>query len=279
MGFMFDGLDAEAYDRNYSDRELVGRILSYFKPQSRKMGTAIAAIILITALDTSLPIVISRAIDAIQIEPSLVLAIQAAGLLALIASLSWVFNAIRQTFASQAVGEVVLRIREDAFDAVLKRDMSFYDEFASGKIVSRVTSDSQAFSQVMVLSMDLISRLLLVVLLIGYLFTVNGKLAAILLALAPFIVGAALGFRALARNSITRSRRMNATVSAHIQETVSGIGVAKTFRQEPAIYAEFLDVNNQSRHVNLRTRYVFSSIFPILNVLAGFGTAALVYFG
>ncbi|NTV65600.1 MAG: ABC transporter ATP-binding protein, partial [Oscillochloris sp.] len=56
-------------------------------------------------------------------------------------------------------------------------------------------------------------------------------------------------------------------------------GVAKTFRQEPVIYAEFLEVNRQSLLVNRRTRYVFSSIFPILNILAGIGTAALVYIG
>lgn len=87
------------------------------------------------------------------------------------------------------------------------------------------------------------------------------------------MVLAALGFRVLARTTITRSRRINATVSGHIQETVSGIGVAKTFRQEPAIYREFQEVNTLSRRVNTQTRYVFSSIFPILNLLAGAGTA------
>jgi ABC-type multidrug transport system fused ATPase/permease subunit len=60
---------------------------------------------------------------------------------------------------------------------------------------------------------------------------------------------------------------------------VSGIGVAKTFRQEPAVYAEFMKVNRQSQRVNQRTRYVFSSIFPILNIIAGIGTTALVYLG
>ena len=76
------------------------------------------------------------------------------------------FNFVRRSLSARAVGDVVLKMREDAFDAVLKRDMSFYDEFASGKIVSRVTSDTQAFSQVVVLAMDLISQLLLVVLLL-----------------------------------------------------------------------------------------------------------------
>lgn len=131
----------------------------------------------------------------------------------------------------------------------------------------------------MTLTMELMSRVLLVVFIVGYLATISLKLTAILLVLAPFIVGAALAFRAIARHTITASRRMNAEVSAHISETVSGIGVAKTFRQEPTIYAEFLDVNRRSQRVNQHTRYVFSSIFPVLNLMAGIGTAALVYLG
>ena len=50
------------------------------------------------------------------------------------------------------IGDVVLKLREDAFDAVLKRDLSFYDAIPSGKIVSRVTSDTQAFSNVVTLT-------------------------------------------------------------------------------------------------------------------------------
>ena len=32
MGFIMDGLDAEAYDRTYSDRQLLNRITRYFRP-------------------------------------------------------------------------------------------------------------------------------------------------------------------------------------------------------------------------------------------------------
>jgi ABC-type multidrug transport system fused ATPase/permease subunit len=278
MGFLMDGLDAEGYDRKYSDGMLVRRILSYFKPQAHKMGIAAAMIAGTALLDAAIPIFISRSLDVLDIGDFTVIGLIALGLIVL-GALSWVFNLVRQTLSAQAVGDVVLKMREDAADAVLRRDLSFYDEFASGKIVSRVASDTAAFSQVMVLTMDLMSRLLLVVILVGYLATVSITLTLILLALAPFIIGAALAFRSIARKVITASRRMNAEVTAHIQETVSGLSVAKTFRQEPAIYREFLEVNNQSRRVNTRTRYVFSSIFPILNIMAGVGTAALVYVG
>ncbi|MBL8046653.1 MAG: ABC transporter ATP-binding protein, partial [Anaerolineales bacterium] len=148
-----------------------------------------------------------------------------------------------------------------------------------GKIVSRVTSDTQAFSQVVVLTIDLLSQLLLVFIMVGYLFTINIQLTWMALAVAPLFILATMGFRRIARDTITQSRRVSAEVSSLIQETVAGINVAKTFRQERAIYDTFLGVNEQSFRINRRTGYVFSSIFPILNILAGIGTASLVYFG
>jgi ATP-binding cassette, subfamily B, bacterial len=279
MGFLFDGLEAEGYDRQYSDRQLIARIASYFRPQRRRMALVALAVAASAGLDTALPVLIAGGIDRVQGGAGgRELLLIALSLIAL-ASFSWLGTAVRQTLTARAVGDVVLSMRADAIDAVLARDLSFYDQFGSGRVVSRVNSDTQAFSQVIVLTMDLLSRLLLVVLLLGYLFWVSWRLSLVLLVLAPVVVLAALAFRRLARGSITQSRRANAEVSGHIQETVAGIGVAKAFRQEQAIYEEFLAVNNQSRRVNLRTRYVFSGIFPILNILVGFAIAAMVYLG
>ncbi len=279
MGFLFDGLDAEGYDRKYSDSELVRRILRYFRPQATRIITAALMISATASIEALIPIFISHSVDEIQTATSLNQAALLAGALALIACLAWVFNMIRQTMSARAIGDVVLALRRDAAEAVLARDLSFYDEFPSGKIVSRVNSDTAAFAQVMTLTMDLLSRLLLVVVLVGYLAMVSWSLTLVLLGLAPLIIGAALAFRAIARRVITASRRVNAEVSNHIQETVSGIGVAKTFRQEQAVYADFLAVNQKSRQISLHTRYTFSSIFPLLNLLAAVGTTLLVYLG
>ncbi len=277
MGFIMDGLDAEAYDRKYADRQLVIRILNYFTPQLHRMGIVAGTVVLAALVDIGLPIFTSRSLDQLQTGTANLTIITLA--LVLLGCLSWGFNYVRRSISSKTVGDVVLKLREDALDAVLKRDLSFYDAFPSGKIVSRVTSDTQAFSQTVTLAMDLMSQLLLVILMIGYLFTVDVGLTWLTLTLAPLIIAVALGFRRLARNTITQSRRVKAAVSSHIQETISGIGVAKTFRQEQSIYDEFVEVNEQSYRINLRSGYVFSGIFPLLSALAGIGTAALVYFG
>lgn len=47
MGFIMDGLEAEAYDRTYSDRLLIARIIGYFRPKLRMM-LAVAALIIFT---------------------------------------------------------------------------------------------------------------------------------------------------------------------------------------------------------------------------------------
>ena len=279
MGFIMDGLDGEDYDRHYSDRDLIKRIGKYFKPQAKAMGIVAGAIVLDSLVSTAIPIFISFGVDELTKTSSTEIMVLLTIGVIVMGSMAWVFNMVRRWYSAQAIGNVVLNLREDAFDAVMQRDLSFYDQFPSGKIVSRVTSDTQAFTQVVDLTMNLLSQLLLIVLLIGYLFFVNVELTLITLAIAPVIIITALGFRRIARKTVTQSRRIHAIVNAHIQETVSGISVAKTFRQESAVYDEFLDVNQKSFRINLITGFTFSSIFPILNIMAGIGTALLVYYG
>jgi len=279
MGFIMDGLDAEDYDRQYSDWELVKRILSYFKPHLWKMLVVGGVVFLSSVMDLILPVVVSQALDQLQFTPETFDPIGTAFILGLAASAGWVANMIRQWLSAEAVGDVTLDLREDAFNAVTERDMSFYDQYPTGKIVSRVLSDTQAFSETVRLSINLMSRLLLVVLLIIYLFTVNVNMTLVLIAIMPFIVFTAMKFRTVARRTVTNSRRQLATVNAHIQESISGIGVAKAFRREQMIYDEFKTVNQESYEVEKINGFVFGSIFPILVTIAGVGVAAVVWFG
>ena len=279
MGFIMDGLNAEDYDRQYSDWQLVKRILGYFKPHLWKMLVVGAVVFLSSLMDLILPVVVSQALDQLQFTPETFDPIGASIILGLAASAGWVANMIRQWLSAEAVGDVTFDLREDAFNAVTERDMSFYDQYPTGKVVSRVLSDTQAFSETVRLSINLMSRLLLVALLIIYLFTVNVNMTWVLMSIIPFIVYTALKFRTVARRTVTNSRRQLATVNAHIQESISGIGVAKAFRREQMIYDEFKTVNHESYEVEKINGFVFGSIFPILVTIAGLGTAAVVWFG
>jgi len=279
MGFFMDGLEAEAYDRSYSDRELVRRIGHYFRPHACIMSTVAVMIVLASIVETAIPFLIARGIDLLVADQRTTTLIGLSVGVLLLGSLGWAFNWVRQRLSARAVGDVVLQIREDAFNAVTNRDLSFYDQFSSGKIVSRVTSDTQDFATVVTLTMDLISQVSLVVLVVAVLLFVNVQLTLLSLIIAPLVVAAALAFRAIARRMIQRSQRSTANVNGLIQESVSGVAVAKSFRQEDAIYEDFGRINQQAYHVNLRTGWTFNTIFPVLDIIAGLGTAVVAYYG
>ena len=275
----FFGLNTEAYDRHYSDRDLLRRIGRYFAPHRRRL-LAIGLLITATAIaGATQPLVVSRGLDLLVESPSLVIAAGLALVVLIIGVLNWGGNWLRRRLAARVIGDVVTELRKDAFDASMHHDMSFFDEFQSGRIISRITSDTQEFSQVVQLVTDLISQVLLVLILLVALFFISWQLTLTLLALTPFVLLLALGFRRIARYVTQRGFRALAEVNAAIQEAVTGISVAKNFRQEAAIYGAFSRVNRQSYDVNLRRGFVLSNLFPTLNGLAGLGTAALVYWG
>lgn len=252
MGFIMNGLDAEDYDRSYSDRELLNRILGYFRPAFAAMTVVALTIVLSTLAGMVQPILASWGIDRIINDGAssviwiLFFSMLAAGVLA------WLFNFLRAWLTARVVGDVILKLRRDAFSAVMERDLSFYDTNPSGKIVSRVTSDSDDFSNVVTLTMNLLSQILLVVGITIVLFSRNVTLALIALAITPFFVIMAIAFRRIARESTQKSQRSIALVNSRIQEAMNGIAIAKNFRQERTLYDEFLPVNEQSYRVTLR---------------------------
>jgi ATP-binding cassette, subfamily B, bacterial len=65
MGFFMDGLDAEAYDREYSDRDLVRRIWQYFRPHRRAIVLVASMVVLGSLMETAIPILISLGLDAL----------------------------------------------------------------------------------------------------------------------------------------------------------------------------------------------------------------------
>jgi ABC-type multidrug transport system fused ATPase/permease subunit len=279
MGFILDGLESEDYDRQYGDRELLNRIISYFRPYTRQMLLVAVMITLSSLAGTGGPILISRALDIVSDNSSTqVIILLTAGVLILGAS-AWLFNYIRQWFSARVTGNVVLQLREDAFNATIQHDLSFFDEHPSGKIVSRITSDTQDFSETVNLILNLLSQILLVGILTIVLITISVPLTLIMLAFAPVAVIVALSFRRIAREVTQRAKRVTAKINAQIQESISGIVIAKSFRQEAAIYKTFDANNRQGYEVGLRRGLTLVSIFPIMGAASGLGTAVLIYFG
>jgi ATP-binding cassette, subfamily B, bacterial len=124
-----------------------------------------------------------------------------------------------------------------------------------------------------------ISQLVQVAVLLTVLLTRSFPLTLVLLGTMPILMGVAAGFRHLARIVTRQGARAMAVVNDTIQESVTGISVAKNFRKEGMIYDEFVKVNNQSYNINWKRGFVLALIFPTLNVMAGLATALIIFVG
>lgn len=278
MGF-FDGLDAEKYDRTYTDKDLMRRIVGYFKPQWRRLVLISLLTLVIAGIASLLPIIVSRGVDLLGGEPVLWSLIGIGGTVLLIGLSIWFFNWGLRRLTAMAIAEVVAKLAIDAYSASVEHDLSFYDEFPSGKIVSRITSDTRDFGELITLVTDVASQLVEALILAVVLFVIEWQLALYLFAVIPVLAVFAVVYRIIARKATRQGMRAMANVNSTIKETVSGIAVAKNFRQEASIYNDFNEANNTSYKVNVRRGLVLSVVFPTLNALAGIATGVMVYAG
>jgi ATP-binding cassette, subfamily B, bacterial len=279
MAAVMRGLEAEAYDRQYSDKELVQRILHYFRPHKWKLISILASVFLLSGANAAVPILVSNGVEVMSENGDESLIPALVGIIFGIGVGVWGLNWVRRRLSSEVIADMILAMRSDAFSATARQDMSFYDEFSTGRIVSRITSDTQEFGEVLVIATDIINQLSVAVILIVVLFGIQWQLTLVVLSMAPFVALAALGFRNIARRVTRQSSRVLGEVNKSIQESVTGIRVAKNYRQETAIYEAFTAVNKQAYSINVRRGFVLANIFPTLNILAGLGTAALIYWG
>jgi ATP-binding cassette subfamily B protein len=278
MGF-FSGLGDEAYDRQYSDRELIKRILTYFKPHRGRFFWMSFYIITIAVAGAAIPVIVSRGVDLIADLHDSQTVYWLVGTIIVIGIYSWGANWLRRRILTRIVGDVIFKLRSDAFQATSEHDLSFYDVFSSGRIVSRITSDTRDFGQLTVIVTDLISQMIEALILGGVLLNIEWRLAMYIFLFLPILFFIANAFRTWARTTTKKGMKAMANVNAAIKETVSGISVAKNFRQEATIFEEFNEANQSSYRVNVQKGLVLSLVFPSLNVMSGIATGSLVYLG
>jgi ATP-binding cassette subfamily B protein len=274
---MFGRLEGDKYDRQYTDRYLARRIVQYMARYKRAVYGIVAGFSTLAIISSLRPILISNGIDALADESNVLWLI--IGGLTLTAIIEYVANWVRRRLLSRVLGNVVASMRKDAFRAAIERDMAFYDRNKTGKIVSRITTDTQEFGDVMLFTSDVISQLISVSFLLVLLLERSVTLTLVLILTMPLYFGAAIAFRNLARRVSRQGSRAMAIVNDNIQESVTGISVAKNFRREAMIYEEFVDVNMLSYNTNIRRGFVLALIFPTMNLLSGISIGVVLYAG
>ena len=278
MGF-YEGLNEEKYDRQYKDRDLAKRIVGYFTAQRKRVAVIVVVTVFLAVISAAQPVIISKALDTLKTLPSVNASLLIGGIVLFIGVADWGLNWARRRLTVRTVGDVVLNLRALAFRAAVEHDLSFYDQFSSGRIVSRVNADTSTLGELVIIITDVSAQILNAVLLGIVIVRTEWHLSLLLFGFLPFIFLLALLFRRMARKVTKSGMQAMADVNSAIKETVSGIAIAKNFRQEAGIFETFNAANQTSYRVNVWRGFILALVWPALNTLAGISTAALVYAG
>ncbi|MBZ0286246.1 MAG: ABC transporter ATP-binding protein, partial [Anaerolineae bacterium] len=243
---MVNSLGQDSYDRQYTDAYLLRRIASYFQKQRSRLLMVAGTLVFLSLAGAMTPILVSSTVDALENQHDMNLVLLLVGAFLVTVFLQYGANWTRRRFINLLIADGISQMRKDAFAASVRRDLAFYDDNKSGKIVSRITSDTQDFAQVLVIASDIFSQFIELFILCAVLLTREWHLLLLTLLWMPVYGALALFFRRMARVVGRQGSRAMAAVNDNIQESVAGISVAKNFRREALIYDEFMEINNQS---------------------------------
>ena len=276
---MFAGLNAEAYDRAYTDRQLVQRLAKYFIPYRRSFVWLCVLILAISLIQLFSPLAAAQGIDMVTSQPSIDAILLLGLALIVLAVGNWLATLFSRRVSARLIGDIISTLRRDAFAASIGHDLSFFDKYQSGKIISRITNDTQELSNVVNIITQLGSQFGVLIILVVVLLRISVLLTLALLIMSPLVVLMGVMFRRIARQVTRNGFRVTAEVNASVQEAVAGMRVAKNFRQEANNYEAFTRINGQAYDVNVRRGFVLSTVFPAVDALGGIATALLVYMG
>lgn len=202
------------------------------------------------------------------------------GLILVMAILKGVFLfLVRQTIIVMS-RKIEFDMKNEIFTHYQTLPLSFYRQHSTGDLMTRVSEDVSKVRMYFGPSiMYLLNMLTLVVLILGYMFSVNARLTwwvlvpMPVLSLSIFFVSSIVNKRsALIQKSLSK-------LSNYVQEAFSGIRVLKAFAMEKGSLERFKLESDTYRDKQLDLTRVDAMFFPLIMFLIGLSTVICVYVG
>lgn len=271
-----DGLRDDAGVQAHSARET----LKMLAPRWPLVLIATISIVVFTIANLARPLIIKRAIDDGLIEDDGdVLVIAGIAFVATIVAI-YVFQAA-STYLTALLGQQFLRdLRIRLFGHYQKLSMSFFDRENSGRLVSRMTADMNALTDMLNHGfLVVVQSILLLTGTIIILFTLSWQLSLVALAIVPPLVASTYVFRIYSERAYESVRDRIADVLIHMQESFAGIRVVKAFGREEPNMRRFGAINEENFEANVRTVKISALYIPVVELLSGLGIGLILYFG
>jgi ATP-binding cassette, subfamily B, bacterial len=215
-------------------RRLLGDLL---RPYRRAVIATIALIVVESLAVLAGPWLVGIAIDTGL--PPLLHAHDAAPLLVIAAAFAVavgvqaVTTRMFVTMTGQVGQKVVLELRRRLFAHFLTLEVAFHEDYTSGRVISRQTSDIEAISDLFEEGLDSLIAAVLTLLLVGTgMLLLDWKLGLVVLAGFIPLTWLTAWFRRESASAYRRTREAIALVIVHFVETFGGIRAVQAFRRE-----------------------------------------------
>ena len=262
------------------DVALFKRLMVFVKPYRKTYAFVLLAAVLLSAFSTLSPYLLKITIDDYitvkDYEGMLVfIALMAAALV-----LEVIFQFMFIYYANWLGQHIIYDLRNTLFKHMLQFKMTYYDNSAVGRLVTRVVSDIETISGIFSQGLFvIISDLLKMLVVIVVMWSVSWKISLIVFAILPLILVATRKFQKAMKIAFDEVRTQVANLNSFVQERISGMSIVQLFAREETESKAFRAINDKHRKAWIKTVWYNSIFFPIAELSTSITIGLLVWFG
>lgn len=253
------------------------RLLKYVKPFWIAFSLAVVGNIIYAAASTGMAASMEYVIEAIE-NPSAQNRIMLTGLIVGVFAFRGVGTFMGQYFIAYVGRHVVNALRKQVFDRLLALPSRYFDNHASGRLVSKLTFNVEQVADATTSAVTILLRegLTIVGLLIFMVYT-NWKLTLVFVAIGP-LIGLVVSYASKRFRKISRRIQSSMGDVTHVSsESITGYRVVRTFGGEEYERERFADVADRTMKQGLKMASTQAIATPVVQVLVAFAIAALVW--
>ncbi len=257
------------------------RLIGYLKPYRLWTILALALLLLTSVVKSLIPLVASHFIDQYLSNITGIAVMVLVGYYGMYL-LQTVIQYLGNYFFARVSYSIVRDIRRDAFANMEKLGMSYFDQIPAGTIVSRITNDTEAVSEMFsgILS-SFISAIFIFTVTLYTMLTLDMRLTGFVVLFLPLIFILVNIYRKRSVVIIAKTRAFLGEINSKLAESIEGIRIIQAFGQEARLQEEFDAINDQHFDYSKRSMSLDSLFLrPAMSLLKLLAYAVLIaYFG
>jgi ATP-binding cassette subfamily B protein len=274
------GGDEEDHERTVTDRVLFNRMMGYITRHRRESMLLIVAVIASTGINLLPPYMFTLAIDRyIGNLDTYGLALIGIAFVVVYA-LTFVTQATQRYIINWLGAKLAYDVRLDLFRHLQELSLDFYAKREVGSIVSRATNDVEKITELVTSGVaHVIADFVTLGGIIVILVMMDARLSLITFSIIPLMFGFLYFWGRRVRIVYRETRRTIASVSAKMEESVSGMREIQSFSREGETRKEFQQVNINNMQANVQAGQVMSAFWPVVAVFTALGNCLVLWFG